>query len=198
MTEIENHQKELIIIDLGKANLFGLLIIVPITLIFGLPYYLLWGNQFSVDKLKASLPDMFAHISINGTFLVFLVIIIGIVVHELIHGITWYFFTKNGLKSIKFGVLWKMLTPYCHCKEPLKVSQYVLGAIMPAILLGIIPAIISVVIGNIGLLAFGIFFTTAACGDFLIIHLLRNEKKDNWVLDHPSEAGCYIFRKIAE
>ncbi|MGQ0828185.1 MAG: DUF3267 domain-containing protein [Bacteroidota bacterium] len=120
----------------------------------------------------------------------------GIVLHELIHGIVWSRFTKDGFRSIKFGVLWKMLTPYCHCKEPLKVSQYITGVIMPAIILGVVPAIISIVIGNIGLLVFGIFFTMVAVGDFLIINLLRKENKDSLVLDHPSEAGFFIYRKM--
>ena len=88
-----------------------------------------------------------------------------------------------------------MLTPYCHCKEPLMVKHYILGAIMPAFVLGIIPAIIAIIIGNFGLLLFGSFFTLAAIGDFMVIYILRNEKKDDFVLDHPSEAGCYIFRK---
>jgi len=35
-----------------------------------------------------------------------------------------------------------------------------------------------------------------AAGDFLIINLLRKENKDDFVEDHPSEAGCYIYRKI--
>ena len=61
--------------------------------------------------------------------------------------------------NMKFGVIWKMLTPYCHCKEPLKVGQYILGGVMPAVILGIIPCIIAIIIGHFGLLLFGIFFT---------------------------------------
>ena len=89
-----------------------------------------------------------------------------------------------------------MLTPYCHRKEPLNVSQYMIGAIMPAIILGFIPLILAIFIGNLGLLIFGMFFTLAAGGDFLIINLIRKENKDDLVQDHPSEAGCYIYRKI--
>lgn len=36
----------------------------------------------------------------------------------------------------------------------------------------------------------------AAIGDFMIIYLLRKEDMHNLVEDHPSEAGCYIYRKI--
>ena len=124
------------------------------------------------------------------------IIMLGIVIHELIHGITWACFAKDGYKSIKFGVLWKMLTPYCPCKEPLNVRQYIIGAFTPAIILGFMPSLIAIIVGNLGLLIFGIFFTMAAGGDFLIINLIRKENKDDLVQDHPSEAGCYIYRKL--
>jgi hypothetical protein len=53
-------------------------------------------------------------------------------------------------------------------------------------------------IGNIGLLIFGILFTMAAGGDFLVINLIRKENMNDLVQDHPSEAGCYIYRKTEE
>ena len=196
MEQLENYQKVKLTVNLFWANVFGILIIIPIALIFGLPYYLIWGSSLS----KQSLKDIISNIS-PGHFglallIFFLTLIFGIILHELIHGLTWARFTSRGLKSMKFGVLWTMLTPYCHCKEPLRVRQYIIGAITPAIVLGLIPAIISLIIGNLGLLVFGIFFTMAAGGDFLIINLLRKEKMDNFVQDHPSEAGCFVFRKI--
>jgi hypothetical protein len=42
---------------------------------------------------------------------------------------------------------------------------------------------------------FGIFFTMAAFGDFMIIFMLLKENKNSLVLDHPSEVGCYIYRE---
>jgi hypothetical protein len=120
---------------------------------------------------------------------------IGIVTHELIHGIFWAIFAKDGFRSIKFGILKQYLTPYCHCKEPLKVKHYITGAIMPAILLGFLPLILSLVYGSLGWLFFGIFFTAAAGGDFLMIKLLNKEPKNAWVQDHSSEPGYYIYRK---
>jgi hypothetical protein len=38
-------------------------------------------------------------------FIVLIALTIGIILHELIHGITWAKYTKDGL--IRFGVLWK-------------------------------------------------------------------------------------------
>jgi len=195
MQEFENYKKEKLTIDLVWANIFGVLILIPIAIVFGLPYYILWHPKIDI---KNFMDNLITQDSALGGLSVFGILILGIVVHELIHGITWSRFAKDGFKSIKFGVLWKMLTPYCHCTEPLKVKQYIWGAITPAIILGFIPSVLAILTGNLGILIFGIFFTMAAGGDFLIINLIRKENKNDLVQDHPSEAGCYIYRKTEE
>ena len=193
MQELENYKKEKLTIDLVWANVFGILILIPIGLIFGLPFYFIWRSQIDIKQFLDIAGPQGAAL---GFLLIFGILILGIVLHELIHGITWAKFAKEGFRSIKFGVLWKMLTPYCHCKEALNVRQYIIGAITPAIIMGIFPSIIAIMIGNFGLLIFGMFFTMAAGGDFLIINLIRKEDSSDLVQDHPSEAGCYIYRKI--
>jgi hypothetical protein len=35
----------------------------------------------------------------------------------------------------------------------------------------------------------------AAAGDFMIINMLKNEKADDLVLDHPTRVGCFVYRK---
>jgi hypothetical protein len=193
LEKLENYKKEKLTIDLVWANIFGILILIPIALIFGLPFYFIWQPQGDFKQFLQNAEYQFSGFG----FLWFLgVLILGIILHELIHGITWAKFAKKGFKSIKFGILWKMLTPYCHCKEALNVKQYIIGAITPAIIMGIIPSIIAIMIGNVALLIFGMFFTMAAGGDFLIINLIRKEKSSALVQDHPTEAGCYIYRKI--
>lgn len=193
MQEFENYKKEKLTIDLVWANVFGILILIPTGLIFGLPFYLIWRPQIDIKQFLDSAGPQGAGL---GFLLIFGILILGILLHELIHGITWAKFAKEGFKSIKFGILWKMLTPYCHCKEALKVRHYIIGAITPAIIMGIVPSIIAIMIGSFELLIFGMFFTMAAGGDFLIINLIRKENNSDLVQDHPSEAGCYIYRKI--
>jgi hypothetical protein len=197
MKDLENYKKETLTIDLVKANIFGIFVMIPIFLIYGIPFYIIWKDKFTVLNLKNNFEEFnIINNSLLLSVLIVIVVILGIILHELIHGITWSKFTKKGFKSMKFGILWKTLTPYCHCKEPLLVKEYVLGAIMPAIILGFIPAIFGILYGNVLLLVFGMFFTTVAIGDFMIINLLRNENMNSLVLDHPTEAGCFIFRKL--
>ncbi len=194
--ELENFEKEKLTVDIVKANIYGIFSIIPIAIVYGAPFYFAWNEKFTTDNFKNSLDNvsLFGN-GITASLTVIGILIAGIVVHELIHGLVWSLFAKNGLKSIKFGVLIKLLTPYCHCKEPLKVKHYILGAIMPAIVLGFLPAVFAIILGNIPLLLFAVFFTMAAIGDAMIINLIRKENKNSLVLDHPTEAGCYIFRE---
>ncbi|GET23272.1 DUF3267 domain-containing protein [Prolixibacter denitrificans] len=189
MKELENLTKENLTINIVWANLFGFLMLAPVVFVYGIPFYFIWRHQYPADRIGEYMDNLSVHI-----MPLVLIILAGIILHELIHGITWSFFTKRGFKSIRFGVMWKMITPYCHCKEPLKVKHYVLGAIMPGLLVGVLPAIIALIKGNLPLLIFAIFFTVAAAGDFLMVHLLRKESRESWVQDHPSETGCYIYR----
>ncbi|HHV87163.1 MAG TPA: DUF3267 domain-containing protein [Petrimonas sp.] len=188
------YEKVLKTISIERASRVGLIITVPVFLIFTVPYVLIYDNGLS---------DLFEHFR-NGIspaeiaidFLLFTTaVVIGIVLHELIHGITWALFAKKRFKSIRFGVLWKLLTPYCHCTEPLKIKHYLLGAITPALFLGFVPGVAGIVVGSYPVTLFGIFFIIAAIGDFMIVHLLKNEKPDDYAQDHPSEAGCFVFRK---
>ncbi|MBS3768246.1 MAG: DUF3267 domain-containing protein [Candidatus Cloacimonetes bacterium] len=195
MKNLNNYKKEKLTINLVWANVFSIIVLAAVLVIYGLPYYLLRPEYFTVSHFKAISENNIGGFLGSTFLLAFITIVAGIIVHEILHGITWAQFTDKGFKSIKFGVKWKMLAPYCHCKEPLLVKHYLLGTLMPVIVLGLIPAVLSLIMGSIGLLFIGIFFTMAASGDFLIAHLLRKENSEDLVQDHPSEVGCIVYRK---
>ena len=126
---------------------------------------------------------------------VFLVVILvsGIILHELLHAAAWAHYGQKPLSAITFGIHWATLTPYTHCRETLTVEAYRIGALVPAILLGLIPSALAIFWDMQWMLFPGIIFTAAAAGDFLIIWLLRKEPPTALVLDHPSRAGCLVF-----
>ena len=191
--ETKSKRKAIIISGL-RMNIIAVLGIIPISLIYGLPFYIIWKNKYTLEYLKESLSH-FTPISLFIEFIfIFIIIIIGAIIHELLHGFSWSLFAKKSWKSIHFGFLWQMMTPYCHCSEPLTLKQYIIGAVMPGIILGQLPALISLITGDIYLLIFGLFFTLSAIGDFIIIYKLRNEKSNTMVLDHETEAGCWVYK----
>lgn len=175
-------------ISMSKANIVSIIIALPIFCLLGWLYSLRWGY----DEFKLGFDVFF------GNFFLFLtVFILGIIAHELIHGFSWMIAGKKPFNAIKFGFQASTFTPYAHCKEPIKVNAYRIGAFMPGLLLGIIPSLIAILTGNGWLIAFGIVFTVSASGDFIILWLIRNVSKDKFVEDHPTQAGCYIVDENA-
>jgi hypothetical protein len=51
MEELEDFKKEKLTIDLVWVNIYGILILIPIVLIFGLPYYLLWIDSIDMKNI---------------------------------------------------------------------------------------------------------------------------------------------------
>jgi uncharacterized integral membrane protein len=181
-------QKELTM-DTNRANILALVLSVPIIIVLLVPFALLNIESFQLDALKSEFKFWASPL---GVIIVLLVMSGGIIIHELIHGLTFAVFAKTGFKSIKFGIM-KPFTPYCHCKERLQAWQYRTSTIMPAIMLGLIPSATAMLNGSIGLMLFGIFFTMAASGDFIIIYLLKSQPANCMVQDHPEKIGCFIY-----
>jgi hypothetical protein len=192
---LQHYQQEEITVDAVKANLYVILLCIPLALLLGLPFYFLWQDLFTMASLRLYFQENVNWLKRMMPLLIFGPLIAGIVLHELIHGITWARYASQGFKSIRFGIMWKMLTPYCHCQEPLSLQAYRLGVAMPGIVLGFVPLLYAFITGNAGVFAFGFFFTVAAGGDFVMLYLLRNEDTSSLVQDHPEKIGCYIYRR---
>ncbi len=177
-----------------KANFKALLFVLPIIVIYVSVYLLIWPEQFTFTSLKNTL-SAYKAFMLFTPFVLLLVIILGAILHELLHGFTWALFCANGLQSIKYGICWALLTPYCHCEEVLPLRAYMIGGMMPGLILGLIPALIGLMLGNIPVFLFGLLFSMAASGDLMILWMLRNQKKSDLVQDHPDLIGCYVFVK---
>ncbi|MBQ9268964.1 MAG: DUF3267 domain-containing protein [Oscillospiraceae bacterium] len=170
-------------IGMGKANLFAVFLLIPLSVIG-------YGLYFLVHR---SLDFASSH------FLLMLVaFVVLIVVHELIHGVCWSIFTPHHFKDVEFGVMRSSLTPYCTCLVPLGKKQYIFGAVMPLLVLGILPMIVAIIIGNPDLLFLGILMADGGAGDIMIIHRIltfRSGAKEIVYMDHPTEAGGVVFER---
>lgn len=119
-------------------------------------------------------------------------------VHEFIHGLTWSRFCSKGFGSIAFGVIWKALTPYCSCSEPLTKGQYILGGAMPTLVLGLALSVSAVALARPFLLVLAVTMVLAGGGDMLIIAKLlcyRPKCRDTLYYDHPYECGLTAFER---
>lgn len=152
-------------ISILKANLLSFILLAVVAGILIPFYYWIWGSIPSIDTsfLSNSIEYVLDFIPISnlvvagivggivgllcGVIIVALFVLLFAVPHELIHGITWMIVAKCSWSDIKFGVMWKKLcTPYCHCKVPMNVNQYSLALLMPFIVLGVLPSLLSLVV----------------------------------------------------
>ena len=163
----KGYQIKNMIIDIQQANFQGPLSMLPfMVLAFGVYYYV---NGLDIDG-----------ISIGIVAAAYLLILVLIVLHELIHGITWGIFAKDHFHSIDFGFIRSSFTPYCTCSEPLKKWQYLLGVAMPTLVLGFGATLAMVITDQLSLLFLSEIMLLSGGGDFLIILkilLYRTDKK---------------------
>lgn len=135
----------------------------------------------------------------GGKLELFWILFIGtIFIHELLHGVGWSMFTKGKWQSIHIGMMWEVLTPYCHCKEPLKPTEYLVGAIMPFAVLGVGVFLAALITGSGMLFWLGFVNILCAGGDTTLVCMLLKYLKEHencYILDHPTDCGFVVFIK---
>jgi hypothetical protein len=116
-----------------------------------------------------------------------------IVVHEALHAAALIWFSKLPLRVFKFGVNWKALMPYCHCRVPVPIRAYRLMGMFPLYVTGTI-SLVALLLVPADWLAIVTGVTIGACiGDLWIIAGLWKFPGDVLVQDHPTEIGCDIY-----
>ena len=177
--EIEGYVVEKKTISMLKANIVALVAMGVFGFLGFMAMYAIWGG--------ISLGSPW------GSALFLLCIVLGIAVHELIHGFTWMYVTRSGFSHLRFGFLPGGV--YCHINVPMNKRKYVVGALMPLLLLGIIPFLLSFAIHSLWMMVFGAIFIACAMGDVMIVWAIRHEPSDTLIYDHPTEAGCVVYHK---
>ena len=183
--ERQGYVKKELTVGIVKANVVTMLLAIPICAVCVLLFHLVNpGRSYALDftGLIVWLVSMFALT----------------VVHEGVHGLTWSRFSPNGFGDIDFGFMKEYLTPYCTCAKPLSRGAYIAGALMPLIVLGILPWIVSILCGSVLLLYIALTMILAAGGDMLIVlELLKHPARtaEQLIYDHPTQAGCVVFER---
>ena len=183
----QGYKRNDLTISIVKANLFVFLLAIPVVTIGVLLFA--WKNPLSLLTPNP-----------RGSLLFIVLFIVLIVAHELIHGLTWSLYAEHHFKDIEFGFMKEYLTPYCTCTTPLPKSHYIMGALMPCIVLGILPTAIGILLGSSLFFWIGIIMILSAGGDIMIVWKVlafkkQDESKEVLIYDHPTQAGSVIFER---
>lgn len=118
--------------------------------------------------------------------------VVGVLAHELVHGVTWKVVGRLPWKGIRFGVQLKTFTPYASPTVPMRARAYRIGVMMPLMVVGLIPFVAGLILEYSQLAVFGMVFTFVAGGDLAVLRAMRSVASNAWVQDHPERAGCYV------
>ena len=183
--EQQGYEKHELTIGALAANFGSLLLTLPLILAVIWVYY-------TCNPEGSTAPTALSSI------LFFPLLLALIVLHECIHGLTWACFAENHFRAIEFGVIWKSLNPYCTCSRPMRRWQYLLGSLMPTLLLGFGLAAAATALGLFWLLAISGLMLLAGGGDLLIalkLILFRSKGRPLLCCDHPYLCGLTVFQK---
>ena len=175
-------------IDIVKANVLSVVIMLPFVLLIAIPFLLTHGLG-RIGSIKTYFLNL----------LLFIILMVAeLAIHEGIHGITWGLLSPDGFSSIGFGLIKEYLTPYCYCGSPLTKGQYLVGSAMPTIILGFLQGFLAIVSGNGFLFLLSAVLMISGGGDFLIDYILiryKQKRKTMIMMDHPTELGFVAFEK---
>ncbi len=158
------------------------------SLLLGVVFHLFlwWGNIRDLSLFVRFFP--------GSLFLLPLFLVLGMIMHELLHALVISVLAPSGWRAVRFGFL-DWMTPYCHSTESLSVNGYRLVLLFPFIVLGLGPWVWGLLSGIIELTIWGAIFISSAGGDLLVLYLIRNLPGRLLIQDHPNRVGVRVKEK---
>ncbi|MGN6391435.1 MAG: DUF3267 domain-containing protein [Gemmatimonadales bacterium] len=164
------------------ANLLTVVAAGPLVAVLALAWAARWGWA----SLAAGVYGLL------DPWILLLAVLPGIAAHELIHAVAWAAAARRPFAAMELGVRWRSLAPYAHPREPVPARAYRIGAVMPLLVVGIVPSLAAIALGAPRLMAWGLFFVFTAGGDVLVLWLIRGVPGGRLVEDHPTRVGCVV------
>lgn len=176
------YKEKNVTIPSGKAMILGVIYALPFIIILGLLYrFLLIEKAHLLEIDGLSFYMMFIAI-----------IVISVVIHELLHGIGWAISSGKGWKVVRFNI--SAMMPSCACKVALKKKSYLIGVLVPFVVLGGGSTLfVFAYPGTVSLLTMMVNFIAAGADLLIALNVLK--EGSCLIADHPTEAGYIAFCK---
>lgn len=126
---------------------------------------------------------------------IFYYLLLSIPVHEVLHALGFKYFGKITWAKMKFGFSLRQMVFYAHPTIPLNIKAYTWAVALPALIIGVLPLALGLIIGSLPLGSLGLISIFNSAGDLLVIWKLREVGKNSQILDHPDKIGFKIIGK---
>ena len=104
----------------------------------------------------------------------FILMIIWLIIHEILHGIGFSIFKEVKLSNITFGMYLEKGVFYCMCKQNISKKVILTSLLFPITIIGFITLIIGMIINNYELVFLSILNIVSSIGDIVMtIYFLK-------------------------
>jgi len=145
-----------------QQKIAGIVLTAAFALAVVVPFSALWGFDLLWQDAKAYFP------------LVLAAFFVGIFVHEWLHAISFRIFGGVTKESISYRRQWKTLDIQTMCAAPMTAGAYRIAALMPALLMGLVPAAISLAYGIGWLAVWSVLALNSVTSDIVSVWAIRS------------------------
>lgn len=175
------YKKQLVKFNINKISVLSvILFIVPFVIAAAINLFAFKRELLLTDKVYWDI------------ILTVALFIVGLVAHEGLHALGGIAFGKAKPKDIKFGIIPKQFMLYCHIKTPMKAWAYEALLLLPVIVTGVIPLILSAFLGNIFLVLTFSALLSGGAGDIIMFKSLIKYDKNQLIIDHAEAPAYYL------
>ena len=121
--------------------------------------------------------------TISNSGALFILMILWLMLHEIIHGIGFGIFKEVDKKNITFGISLEKGVFYCMCKQQINRKVILTSLIFPFVFIGVITLMIGMMIDSYVLVALSILNIAGAVGDLVMTYFFLKAPKDIKYLD---------------
>lgn len=120
-------------------------------------------------------------------------LVAGLLLREAVHLAAYYVIGRVPRGAARLGGTGAGLTPRVRCAVLLPARAYRAILLTPALLLGVAPGILGIVVGSWLLILWALWMLVAAGGDLAALWAMRGLPGDTLVRAHPARPGCEFF-----
>ena len=155
-----------------------------LSFLVGFPYYWFTTKALGHEPLSTYLGYQEDPPQFIISLLIFAVaLILGAIVAILLYRLVWGW--RNTHMDWKKGVI--------HCSKPLKKSQYIKGQVVPFVLFGLLPLLVSPFVNSIGLFFLGAIFISSTADGLIHVWKIRKESHDRMIQDIKGENAVFVL-----
>ena len=130
---------------------------------------------------------------LGSKFVLFMVVMmLWLVLHEIIHGISYVLYGAN-FKNIKYGVVLEKGILYCKCGQYIDKKNILWSVINPFLYIGVVTLLLGFAFESIWLVALSLINISGACADILMfLFFVRRDK--NMKFKEIKDSSTFILK----